>query len=106
MRPISKSYNSTGAKEWIPLDYIQTPFNVGVNVNLVGAGTATYGVELTFDNVFDPAVTPVAIPFASIPTGTTADAYAGLTVPCMALRLNVAALSGSIELKVFQGLGG
>lgn len=106
MRPVRKNYTTIGAKEWIPLDYIQVPFNVGINVDLVGAGTGTFGVEITFDDVFDPAVTPVAVPWTGIPAGTTADATASLTIPCMAVRLNIAAVSASIGFKVIQGLGG
>lgn len=48
------------ASGWIPLDIHQTPFNVGFGVVKTGTGDITFRVEHTFDNIFDPSVTPVA----------------------------------------------
>lgn len=48
------------SSDWIPTDIHSTPFNVGFGVVVGGNGDITYRVEHTFDNVFDPDVTPTA----------------------------------------------
>lgn len=97
MRPISKSYTSTGAKEWIPLDHYQTPFSVSYHVDV---GTATYTVEATLDDVQDADVTPVAY---TITSSTSSDTVAALTAPVRAIRVNIAAYtSGGVAFKIIQ----
>jgi hypothetical protein len=53
MRPVTYTLSAAGAGLWIPLDYISTPFNVGIGVTLTPGAVLTYTVEHTFDDLFD-----------------------------------------------------
>jgi len=44
--------------DWIPTNIHQTPFNIGFAAVKDGGGDLTFRVEHTFDNIFDPDVTP------------------------------------------------
>ena len=104
MRPqvITKS-GSTGTTAWIPLDYKQSPFNVGFAVT-VGAGVLTYSVEHTFDDVFDTSITPVAFTHSSVAAQTT-NKDGNYAFPVRAIRLNVTAwTSGGATVTILQGL--
>jgi hypothetical protein len=103
MRPvvITKS-GSTGATAWIPVDFKQSPFNIGLAVT-VGAGVLTYTVEHTFDDVYDTTVTPVAFPHSTIAAQTT-NKDGNYAFPVRAIRLNVTAwTSGGATITILQG---
>lgn len=102
MRPTSVTVSSATSSAWIPVDYTQANFNLGLQV--VQTGTATWSVQCTMDNIFDSTVTPTAIAVpAPMDTGTTSDSGAS-TVPCRAVRLNVSSwTSGDVTLTVIQG---
>lgn len=51
MRPVTYTLSAAGVGPWIPLDYLSTPFSVGLSVVLTG--TITYDVEHIFDDLFD-----------------------------------------------------
>ena len=53
MRPVSYTLSAAGFGAWIPLDYLSTPFNVGIGVTLSDGATLTYDVEHTFDDIFN-----------------------------------------------------
>ena len=55
MRPVTVSLAAAGVSPWIPLDYLSTPFNVGLSVKLTPGAVLTYDVEHTFDDLFDRA---------------------------------------------------
>lgn len=105
MRPVvvAKNGSTTGPTAWVPLDSTQNIMNVGIGVTL--SATGTFGVEVTYDDIFNPAVTPVAIPSTEIPAGTTANIYKAFDIPVRAVRLNVAASTGDVKMTVVQGLG-
>ncbi len=106
MRPVvvKKEASATGATPWVPLDFTQNILNVGIGVTL--DATATFGVEVTYDDVFDTTVTPVAMPWGDIPAGTTANIFKPLNTPVRAVRLNVAANTGNVKMTVIQGISG
>lgn len=88
----------------IPVDYMASNFNVGFGVVINGGGTLTYSIEHTFDNVFDPAITPTWFTHVSV-SGETTNQDGNYTSPIRALRLNVTAwTSGSATLSVLQGV--
>ena len=91
---------STGASAWFPLDWYQTPMNVGIGVEI--SATATYTVEITFDDIFDSTVTPVAFPVSGL-TAATTNATGNIAFPVRAIRLNVAANTGTVKITVLQG---
>jgi hypothetical protein len=101
MRPTTVTRSAAGTSAWIPLDYKQNPFNVGLG--LVISGTNTTDVEHTFDDIFDSSVTPTAFKHSTL-VGKTANADGNYAFPIRAVRLNVTAYtSGSATLTILQG---
>lgn len=100
MRPQIFSLTGTGTSAWIPLDYKQSPFNVGFGV--VVNGTITYDIEHTFDDVFDPAVTPTAFKNSAL-TAQTINKDGNYVVPIRAIRINNTAGTGSTTVTLLQG---
>ena len=102
MRPQVITNSSSGTTAWIPLDYKQSPFNVGLG--LVISGTLTADVEHTFDDIFDTTVTPTAFKHSTLVT-KTASADGNYAFPIRAVRINnTAYTSGSATLTILQGL--
>ena len=99
MRPKRKSYTTTGAKEWIPVNHYAAQYNVAAALK---SGTATYGVEYTKADILG-GVTPTAGEIfeetgqAAGQTASTELVYQG---PVTAFRLNIAAISGELELQI------
>jgi hypothetical protein len=60
--PIYVTQDSAGVSRWVPLDYKQVPFNVGLGVKLSAGANLTYTIEHTFDDIQDSSITPVAFP--------------------------------------------
>jgi hypothetical protein len=103
MRPQEITQTGTGATAWIPVNYRQSPFNIGFGAVIV-SGTATYSVQHTFDDVFDPAVTPVAFDNANA-TAQTTNKDSNYSFPVRAIRLNVTAgTSPVVKLTFLQGV--
>jgi hypothetical protein len=101
MRPQVISITGTGTTAWIPVDYKQSPFNVGLGV--VVNGTITYNIEHTFDDVFNTAVTPTAF-IHSVLTAQTTNKDGNYAFPVRAIRVNNTAGTGSTTLTILQGL--
>ena len=101
MRPQIFSLTGTGTSAWIPLDYKQSPFNVGFGI--VVDGTITYDIEHTFDDVFDTTVTPTAFKHATL-TAQTTNKDGSYIVPIRAIRINNTAGTGSTTVTLLQGL--
>ena len=101
MRPQIFSQAGVGTSAWIPLDYKQSPFNVGFGV--VAGGTVTYDIEHTFDDVFDSSITPTAFKHATL-VAQTANKDGNYIVPIRAIRVNVTAGTGSATVTLLQGV--
>ncbi len=101
MRPQVISRTGTGTTEWIPLDYKQSPFNVGMGI--VINGTITYTIEHTFDDVFDSTVTPTAFAHSVLAAQTT-NKDGNYAFPIRAVRVNNTAGTGKTTLTILQGL--
>ncbi|MCI4437911.1 MAG: hypothetical protein JHC33_13980 [Ignisphaera sp.] len=101
MRPQVISLTGTGTSAWIPMDYKQSPFNVGLGA--VDNGTITYDIEHTFDEVFDPTVTPTAFKHSTM-TAKTTNFDGNYAFPIRAIRINNTAGTGSTTLTILQGL--
>jgi len=102
MRPQVIQLSSATTSAWVPLDYKQAPFNVGLG--LVFSGTATATVEHTFDDIFDSTVTPTAFSHSSL-AGISSNDDGNYAFPVRAIRLNVTAwTSGTITLTALQGI--
>jgi len=101
MRPQVMKKSGTGTSAWIPLDYKQNPFNVGLGC--VVNGTITYTIEHTFDDVFDSTITPVAFAH-SVLAAQTANKDGNYAFPVRAVRINNTAGTGDTTLTILQGL--
>ena len=105
MRPTSVTVvtaGSTAESAWIPVDYTQTPFNLGIMVD-VTAGTPTWVVQITMDDPFDSAITPTGVAAPSPLESGTTDEVGNITIPCRAIRLTHSASSGTSVMTVIQG---
>ena len=103
MRPKKVTVTGVGTSGWLPVDYKQDPMNLGIGCVLV-SGTATYSVEHTFDDIFDPAVSPVAFQNSGI-TAQTASKDGNYAYPVRAIRLNVTAGAAPVvSMTMIQGL--
>ena len=100
MVPKTISRTGTGVTPWYPVDRVQTPFNASVSV--VVNGTVTYDVEHTFDDVFNPAVTPNVFKHATL-VSQTANGNSNYAFPIRAVRINVTAGTGDVALTWMQG---
>ena len=102
MNPVSITYDTTGAKDGIMLDWRIAPFTLPYDViKNTGGGTLSATVETTLDNIMDPAITPV---WTAVGSALSATTRATLTAPVQAIRLNVGTLSGTtVTLKLLQG---
>lgn len=103
MRPQEITQTGTGATAWIPVNYRQSPFNIGFGAVIV-SGTATYSVQHTFDDVFDSSVTPVAFDNTNA-TAQTTSKDSNYSFPVRAIRLNVTAGTAPVvKLTFLQGV--
>lgn len=103
MRRVVSKLTAVSAGPWLPVDGDALPPVIGMGV--VISGTGTYTIEHTFDDVFNPAVTPVAFPHAVL-VGQVANKDGSYSFPVAAIRLNVSAVAGSVTLTLLQGLKG
>ena len=101
MRPVRISAAAPGNSTPVPLDNYTAPFSVGLAI--VISGTATYTVQFTFDDPnaavkwFNSTDTAVV--------GATTDQMSNISFPIRAVRLNVAAVTGSVTMTVIQAGG-
>ena len=100
MRPQVIQQTGTGTTAWIPLDYKQSPFNVGFGV--VVTGTVTYDIEHTFEDVFS-VTSPTAFKHATL-VSQTANKDGNYAFPVRAIRVNNTAGTGSTTLTILQGI--
>ena len=100
MRPQVITQSGTRSTAWIPLDYKQSPFNVGFGVTVTG--TVTYQIEHTFDDVFDSIITPVAFSHSTASGSTNTDG--NYAFPIRAVRITVSTGTGDVKLNLLQGL--
>lgn len=102
--PINRTITQTGTgtTDWVPLNRY-----AGDDVSLAAFvdGTATYTVEMTLERVnreeYDPATVRVLDHGTLV--GSTGSASGNIDFPVEAIRLNVTAGTGSVELQIYQG---
>lgn len=104
MRSIVISKTGTGSSSVAPLDTFQNPFNIGMGI--VVSGTVNYTIQHTFDDVFNPAVTPV---WFSHPTlnALTVNADGNYAFPIKGVKVLVNSGAGTATATIVQaGLSG
>jgi hypothetical protein len=106
--PINITYDAsatgfaTGPQLPVSCDWTQNPFSLRVAVVIPAGSTATYSIEWTADSL---DTTPIRwFPDATLPAGQTSSGTTSFSSPIQFLRVNIAALSGILEMKVIQGL--
>jgi hypothetical protein len=105
-RAIRYNVTTTGAGTWLSLDNFQSPFSVGVSVDVNSPATCTYTVQYTDNDVNDSSLTVVVWSDPAL-TSQTASAQTHLQRPTRFARINVAALSlstGTVALNLIQGM--
>lgn len=105
MRPKSVSLSAVAFSAPIPLDYAAQNFQVGLGVDYTTAGTATYTVQMTFDDIYAAGYNPATGNWQSVTglSAQTAAAAVNSTIPVRAVRLNITSyVSGTIRLTVIQ----
>ncbi len=101
MRPQVITQTGIGSTAWIPLDYKQSPFNVGFGVTVTG--TVNYTIEHTFDDVYDLTITPIAFSHSTV-TAQSTNQDGNYAFPIRAVRVTVNSGTGSAKLTLLQGL--
>lgn len=101
MRPATVTVTGVAASAIIPLDFGCPSPSKGVYVSI--SATATYTVQVTPDDIQNPAVTPTwyPVPVAAL-VGATANQAQEVTIPARAIRLNVTASTGTATMTVVQ----
>jgi hypothetical protein len=106
----------TGIATAIILDNAQTPFNASFAVELL-AGTASFGVQFTLDDLNSASGTALPLPGQSVnttvtwfndvnaPAGSTTSVVGNYMFPIRALRVNVASGGPTtvLQFAVLQG---
>jgi hypothetical protein len=102
MRPTTKTISATGYTDWIPVDYVMSAFNVGIQVMPSTGADVIWSVQTTLDDPFTTLI-PRAVPAQdNLKTGTSYE-IGNITTPCRAVRLACTIASGTIDFTVVQG---
>ena len=102
MRRVTETVSGVGISPTIPMDYRAQVFNIGFGCEVTG--TVTYSVQHTFDDIYNPAITPVWFNHAFV-NGATANQDGNYAFPIAAMRLNVTAGTGSVTINILSTSG-
>jgi len=100
MRPVRVTLTAAGVSAPIILDHYRAPFSVGIAVTRTGVAAVGYSVEVTYDDVFSSAVTPVWFELPGFPAGTPTAEDGSLSSPVTAVRLKVTAITSPDTLTI------
>lgn len=103
MRRIVTTVTGVANSAVIPVDYRAQVFNVGIQA--IVNGTVAYNVQVTLDDIYNPAVTPTWTTLPAPFTAATASAIGNQAFPVSAFRLNIATGTGSVTLTLLQASG-
>lgn len=100
MRPTSVTVESQTTSAILPVNWRSSNFNLGISCKISTGANLVYKVQHTFDNVFDPDVTPVWFDHPII-VSAISNMDHSYDVPVIAIRLNVTSyVSGSVTLTI------
>lgn len=111
--PVLRTYNvaqptAIGPQAPVNLDWL--PFAAVTFGIFVVSGVATYSLEFTLDylNLDNDQANPNVRWFTleDLPVGTVGTKYTAIYYPLQAARLNIAAITGTVEFKVLQSSTG
>ena len=99
MRPKALTQTGVGATNPFVVNWRGSPGGFGVGVGCEVTGSATYNIEICYDNLL-AGESPVW--FQTAITGATANANENIAGTFTAMRLNVTAGTGTVVAKVYQ----
>lgn len=99
MRPIVITKTGTGSSSLAPLDTYRNPFNVGLGI--VVSGTVNYTIQHTFDDVTNPAVTPIWFNHPNL-TSQTTNQDGNYAFPVRAIKILVNSGAGTATATIIQ----
>ncbi len=96
--------SSATSTAWIPVDYKQNPFNIGLSLVFSNTPNLTCKVEYTLDDVFNTSITPTAFAHGIL-VNVTSNSTGTISSPVKAIRLTVTSwTSGTVTLTALQGV--
>lgn len=95
MKRVVQSQTGVGVSPVVPVDAKALNFGMGFGCEVTG--TVTYTIQHTFDDIFDPNVTPVWFNHAVVVNQTTSQ-DGNYAFPIAAYRLNVSAGTGTVNM--------
>lgn len=102
MRPVTLTVSGVGNSPIVPMDFRAQNFSIGFGC--VITGTATYSVQHTFDDIYNPAITPTWFNNSTV-TAATTNMDGNYAFPIRAMRLSVAASTGSVTINILSSSG-
>lgn len=105
MSTTTATVTGTGVSAPVVLNHRSPNFSVGIGCRITA--TATYTVEHTFADPFSPTFNPSSVtwyPNSGL-TSKTDNADGNYAFPARAVRLNVAASTGSVVMEIIQPAG-
>lgn len=100
MRPTSVTVGSATTSATLPVNWRANVFNLGIGCTISAGANLVYKVQHTFDNVFDPDVTPVWFDHPVI-VSAVSNMNGSYDLPVQAIRLNVISYtSGNVTLTI------
>ena len=103
MRPVTLTVTGVGTSPIVPMDFRAQNFNIGFGC-VINSGTATYSVQHTFDDIYNPAITPTWFNNSTVNAVTT-NQDGNYAFPIRAMRLNVTASTGSVTINILSTSG-
>lgn len=101
-RYVTYATGTTGTQPSFQFDPSICPFQAAVAVYVVG-GTASFGLQLSFDPIDVSDAASRWFNDQLIPAGTAASAYVTYASPVTKARVAIVTNTGGLELKVLQG---
>ena len=101
MRQKSITVNGVGTSPWIPMDYKQSPFSLGMSVTV--NGPITYTIEHTFDDIYNSNITPTVFKHPVLQSQAVSE-NGVYDFPIRAFRLKNTSGVGSTTVTFLQGL--
>lgn len=93
------SATASGTTVGLAIDVVSFKYGVGLVVGISAGGAATYTVECTGDRLDTPDAAKLWVALPLLTAKTTAQT-SNLAYPVMAVRLNVASVTGTVQLSV------
>jgi len=99
MRSIVLTKTGAGSSSVAPLDTYRNPFNIGIGV--VVSGVVNYTIQHTFDDIQNPAVTPVWFNHPTL-ANLVANADGNYAFPVKAIKILVNSGAGTATATLIQ----